>query len=798
MSTLLGQLLEEYGNNYEEPVRVMGIDLGTTNSAIAEIIWDPEKNNEPRANCFIIPQEMPDGTEYIHELVPSAVALFGDKVYIGEGAKQLRSRINDLGLTENKNLFYEVKNDIGVRLSYGSAPANFNNATEISAHILNFLFSEAHKQNPTEPAHMVITVPASFQLAQRSDTFKAAELAGFDSYGIDLVDEPLAALIDYLITYEDAIPLESSQPINILLFDYGGGTCDIALLKVSRSASGRINASFLSVSRYHRLGGGDIDRAVFYECLLPQLIRENNLDDHDLTYDDKKKKLEPAMLTLAENLKIKINDEVNRLRRLGRDEETVMETIVSYPGIHTFHLKEKDLTLTNPQLSAEDYFTILEPFTDWDLIGINENEYRSTCSIFAPIIDAIERCNLEAEDIGMCLMVGGSSLLVPVKDSLRSYFYNSNLVNFKNYEDIQLAVARGAAYQALAIALNGIGFIDMTCHEDISIKTDDGRIILIPKGTTLPYPDDNNYALNSDLRLPRNIEENSSLQLKLEIVGGDSDRLLYRNIWNINGPARSGDNLSLEYRYDKNQILHLIMSFRERNEDFQYFEDTMEKPLTNVVNPNETKQSILVMEEELRQSRPKLSEAIPIMKDIAKLYAKLGQYEKALDYLRRINNKQINNPDAGVLNLMGIYYGELDDYERQEKFYLAAANASSWKGPLFNLALQKQRRKLYKEGLEIIENVLGESTEGPDFVLAASLWKDLGDEKKSRERLISAFNNFEPLEDMEEWELTWYRKGARMLKDEEKMKAARQESTRRSLGEPSEEGVLPSSSTERR
>jgi len=798
MSSLLGQLLEEYRGDYTEPLRVLGIDLGTTNSAIAEILWDPGQEEEPRATCFTIPQEMQDRTVYTHELVPSMVALFENKVFVGEGAKQLRSRINDLGLAENKYLFYEVKNDIGVRLSYASAPDKFQNAAEISAHILNFLFSEAQKQNNTDPVHMVITVPASFQAAQRSDTLKAAELAGLNFSNIDLVDEPLAAMIDYLISNENEILNDLAQPINMLLFDYGGGTCDVALLKVSKNSADRIDTSFLTVSRYHRLGGGDIDRAILYECLLPQLIIENNLDEYDLTYDDKKKKLEPAMLTLAENLKIKINKEIDRLHRLGRDDETVMKTTVTYPGIHTFHFKDKELTLTNPQLSAEEFFRILEPFTDWEIINFNESEYRSTCSIFAPVIDAMERCGLEAEDIKICLMVGGSSLLVPVKDSLKKFFSESKVISFRNYEDIQLAVARGAAYQALAIALNGKGFIDLICHEDISINTDKGKIVLIPKGTALPYPDDNNYAINNDLKLPRNIKENASLQLRLEIVGGDEEQLLYHNIWNIKGPAKAGDKLTLEYRFDKNQILHLYMSFSERNEDFQYFEDSVEKPLTNVVNPNETKQKILVMEEELRQSRPDLSVAIPIMKNIAKLYAELGQYEKALDYLRRINARQRAHPDAEILNLMGIYYGELGDYERQEKLYLAAANASSWRGPLFNLALQKQRRKLYKEGLKIIEGLLGDNPNGAHFVLSASLWEEIGDKKKCQERLSSAFNNFNELQDMEQWELTWYLKGAKMLGDDEKIAAAQVETSKRQLVAPSEDGVLPSGSSERR
>jgi tetratricopeptide (TPR) repeat protein len=381
---------------------------------------------------------------------------------------------------------------------------------------------------------------------------------------------------------------------------------------------------------------------------------------------------------------------------------------------------------------------------------------------------------------------------------MKKYFSSSKVVEFRSYEDIQLAVARGAAYQALAIALNGKGFIDLVCHEDISIKTDTGLQLLVPKGAAMPYPGGKNFALNNSLSLPKNIQKDESLQLKLEVVGGNEQRLLYHNIWNISGPARKGDKLSLEYRYDENQLLHLTMSFSEKSDDLQIFEDKVEKPLTNVVNPNQTKQTILIMEEELRQNRPGDAEAIRQMRKIAELYADLGQYEKALDYLRRITTRQKNQPDAGILNQMGIYFGNLKDYERQEKFYRAAAKVGSWKGPLFNLALQKYERKLYEEGLDSIEATLENEANGPYYVLSACLWKEIGDDEKSNQRLTEAFEHFDPLSTLEKWELYWYQKGARMLGDDEKIEVAKNESARRKINPTTtDEGILPSGSGER-
>lgn len=97
----------------QNPVRVIGIDLGTTNSTVAELVWNPREGGLSEAHCLEIPQYTQEGT-YTHVLVPSVVALYQGKVIVGEGAKRLRARSPELGLSQNRTLFYEVKNDIGI------------------------------------------------------------------------------------------------------------------------------------------------------------------------------------------------------------------------------------------------------------------------------------------------------------------------------------------------------------------------------------------------------------------------------------------------------------------------------------------------------------------------------------------------------------------------------------------------------------------------------------------------------------------------------------------------------------
>src|SRR5687768_16398732 len=94
----------------KQPVRVLGIDLGTTNSTVAEILWQPSQP-DIIARCLEVEQETLFGN-YTHLLVPSAVAIHDGKVVVGEGAKRLLARAAELGLERDRSLFLECKNDI--------------------------------------------------------------------------------------------------------------------------------------------------------------------------------------------------------------------------------------------------------------------------------------------------------------------------------------------------------------------------------------------------------------------------------------------------------------------------------------------------------------------------------------------------------------------------------------------------------------------------------------------------------------------------------------------------------------
>ncbi len=182
-----------------QPLRVVGIDLGTTYSTIAEILWRVGEK-APEVRCLEVEQPTRQGP-YTHTLVPSVVALHEGQLYVGEGAKDLRARIGDFGLEQSKNIFWDCKNDIGVRRTYHKAPPGFQSAKAIAGHVVKFLVDAALADDATPITNAVVTVPASFQAAQRLDTTEAAGLGGLTLEEGALLDEPVAAFIDFLVSH---------------------------------------------------------------------------------------------------------------------------------------------------------------------------------------------------------------------------------------------------------------------------------------------------------------------------------------------------------------------------------------------------------------------------------------------------------------------------------------------------------------------------------------------------------------------------------------------------------------------
>jgi molecular chaperone DnaK (HSP70)/tetratricopeptide (TPR) repeat protein len=763
------------------PLRVIGIDLGTTNSTVAEIVWSADEPLSANIRCLEIEQETSSGS-YTHIFVPSSVALWNGRVWIGEGAKRLLGRSSELQLELGKNLFAECKNEIGSRRTYHRAPEDFRSPTEIATHVLRFVSSAAQQESPVPVSRTVVTVPASFQAAQRNETMRAARAAGLSVQPGDLLDEPIAALLAYLWMRPSELGDSWTDEKSILVFDFGGGTCDVAVLRIGRSPSTELpRVSPLSVSRYHRLGGGDIDRAIVHEVLIPQLLKQNDLDPSSLSYEDRKLRLEPALLGAAEALKIGLCTEISRLcsfeKYEGADKQRVEKI---QPGLHTCPLQDRKLTLNSPRLSAEEFERLLEPFLSTNLLFTKETEYRLTCSIFAPIEDAIERAGLRANEIDLVLLVGGSSLIPQIPKAMRRFFSRGRVLEFPDRESTQAAVARGAAIQSLALALRGQGVFSLATHDEISVRTNQGPIQLVPRGATLPYPADGGWASTNQLVVPTtSILE--PLELRVEIRGGtgDQERHLFSSTWTLEPPVNGGARLLLEYRLDENQVLSLRMRLAEGSAE-SFFETQVENPLTNVVNPNTALLEIQEAEERLRSGEVPKDAQVDLIVEIARNYEKIGQVEKAISYLKQALRRR-NSPDVGILNLLGTYCGRIKDFSSEEQYLRAAIRAGDEDVAPFNLALALQRRGDMRAAREHLLPYASRSDCGPTCVLAAQLAESLGMSQEREEFLEKARARFGDQRFMDEWELHWHWRYSVMTGDLVNAEKALVESRRRKL-----------------
>ena len=99
----------------DRAIRVLGVDLGTTNSTVAELMLRPDMQAPPAARCNEFQQPTPSRGDHFGVLVPSVVAARDGEAIVGMGAKDLRARMGDLGMEQHRDIFWECKNDIGVR-----------------------------------------------------------------------------------------------------------------------------------------------------------------------------------------------------------------------------------------------------------------------------------------------------------------------------------------------------------------------------------------------------------------------------------------------------------------------------------------------------------------------------------------------------------------------------------------------------------------------------------------------------------------------------------------------------------
>ena len=269
-----------------------GIDLGTTNSAISRM-----ENGEPVIKKTDTQKDTMPSCVYINKKKAIQV---GDSAYNALKLDKYRAMGN--WNDSNSNSFIEFKRTMGTDKKYYSSNLEKElSSEELSAEVLKKLKSFVKDENVSA---VVITVPAAFKNNQIEATRKAGKLAGFSH--IELLQEPVAASMAYGLNTD-------KKNGYWLVFDFGGGTFDAALLKVEDGIM-----KVIDTEGDNYLGGKNLDYAIIDEIILPYL-QENYVIDSILADDNKKQILRNAMKFFAEEAKIQLsfNETHNILSDLG-------------------------------------------------------------------------------------------------------------------------------------------------------------------------------------------------------------------------------------------------------------------------------------------------------------------------------------------------------------------------------------------------------------------------------------------------------------------------------------------------
>ncbi|MEH7298680.1 molecular chaperone DnaK [Neobacillus drentensis] len=219
--------------------KIIGIDLGTTNSCVSVL-----EGGEPK----VIPN--PEG----NRTTPSVIAFKNGERQVGEVAK--RQAIT------NPNTIMSIKRHMGTNYKVGIEGKDYT-PQELSAIILQYLKSYAEDYLGEPVTKAVITVPAYFNDAERQATKDAGKIAGLEVERI--INEPTAAALAYGLDKTD-------QDQTILVYDLGGGTFDVSILELGDGVF-----EVKSTAGDNRLGGDDFDQVII-DYLVDQFKKENGID----------------------------------------------------------------------------------------------------------------------------------------------------------------------------------------------------------------------------------------------------------------------------------------------------------------------------------------------------------------------------------------------------------------------------------------------------------------------------------------------------------------------------------------
>jgi molecular chaperone DnaK len=477
--------------------KVIGIDLGTTNSVVAvmeggkPVVMPNQEGNRTTASVVAFTN---NGERLVGQVAKRQAVTNPENTV--SSVKRFMGRRFDEVTEEIKTIPYKVvkgENDtarIEIEGKQHSPP-------EISAMVLQKLKAAAEDYLGGKVEQAVITVPAYFNDAQRQATKDAGQIAGLEV--LRLVNEPTAAALAY--------GLDKKEDETIAVFDFGGGTFDISILEVGTGV-----VEVKSTNGDTHLGGDDLDQVII-EWMEEEFKKDQGVD---LSKD---RMAVQRLKEAAEKAKMELSSTV--------------ETDINLPFITADSSGPKHLNL---RLSRSKFEQMIEPFVQRTL---------------EPCRQALKDSGLEAKNVDEVILVGGSTR-IPMVQKLVTDFFGKEPNKGVNPDEV---VAIGAAVQAGVLAgdVKDVLLLDVT-PLSLGVETLGGVAdVVIERNTTIPVRKSKVYSTADD---NQNQVEIHVLQGE-RTMAADNRTLGRFHLIGIPPAPRGVPQIEVSFDIDANGILHV-------------------------------------------------------------------------------------------------------------------------------------------------------------------------------------------------------------------------------------------------